>query len=149
MNDKLIIRPYKKSDKKQLIDLWFECELVVPWNNPELDMDRKLKVNPELFLVGFIGKELAASVMAGYEGHRGWVNYLAVAKKYRGRGYGREMMDVIEEKLRNMGCPKVQLQVRNTNEAVIKYYEHLGYRDDCVVTLGKRLEKDPPFLQND
>ena len=147
MNDKLIIRSYKESDKKPLIDLWFECKLVVPWNNPEHDIDRKLKVNPELFLVGYLGKELAASVMAGYEGHRGWVNYLSVAKKYRGRGYGREMMDVVEEKLRNMGCPKVQLQVRNTNEAVINYYEHLGYRDDCVVTLGKRLEKDPPFLQ--
>ena len=149
MKDKLIIRPYKDSDKKQLIDLWFECELVVPWNNPELDIDRKLKVNPELFLVGLIWKEMAASVMAGYEGHRGWVNYLAVAKKFRDGGYGRKMMDVVEEKLMNMGCPKVQLQVRNTNVDVINYYEPLGYRDDHVVTLGKRLEKDPPYLKND
>ncbi|MGD9402935.1 MAG: hypothetical protein PVF95_11785 [bacterium] len=71
MSDNLIIRPYEPRYEKQVIDLWFRCDLVVPWNNPRQDIERKTRVNPELFLVGEVGVRVVATCMAGYEGHRG------------------------------------------------------------------------------
>ena len=73
------IRPFKIGDEGAVIDLWRRCNLTVPWNNPKLDIQRKLKVDPELFLVGVIGGEIVATVMGGYDGHRGWIYYLAVS----------------------------------------------------------------------
>ncbi len=141
----LKIRPFRREDSEKIIDLWFTCNLVVPWNHPMLDIERKMKVNPELFLVGLKDDKIAATVMGGYEGHRGWVNYLAVLPEFRGRGYGAMMMDEIERLLLERGCPKVQLQVRETNKEVIKFYERLGYKNDNVVSLGKRLIEDPSY----
>eukprot|EP00903_Cladosiphon_okamuranus_P004397 g4395.t1 len=86
--------------------------------------------------------ELVASVMGGYEGHRGWINYLAVKPAEQGNGYGRRMMEAIEERIRAKGCPKINLQVRATNSEVIAFYEAIGYGNDNVVGLGKRLEQD-------
>jgi ribosomal protein S18 acetylase RimI-like enzyme len=101
-----------------------------------------LVVQPELFLVGLLEKALVASVMGGYEGHRGWVNYLAVSPDYRGRGYGRALMTRIEELLLAMGCPKLNIQVRATNAQVLEFYREIGYAQDDVVSLGKRLIAD-------
>ncbi|HKJ37290.1 MAG TPA: GNAT family acetyltransferase, partial [Anaerolineales bacterium] len=109
------IRPFELKDEEQVIALWKECKLVVPWNDPKKDIERKLKVNPELFLVGEINDKIVASIMGGYEGHRGWVNYLAVSPSHRKMGYGRQLMEAIEERLGKMGCAKVNLQVRETN----------------------------------
>ena len=75
----LEIRPYEERDGGAVVALWRVCELVVPWNDPFKDIERKLRVQPEMFLVGCLGEKLVATLMAGYEGHRGWVNYLAVA----------------------------------------------------------------------
>ena len=80
------IRPFQRSDEAALIALWEECRLTRPWNDPRKDIARKLAVQPELFLVGTVNGEIVGSVMAGYEGHRGWVNYLAVAPRARRRG---------------------------------------------------------------
>ena len=80
--------------------------------------------------------------MGGYEGHRGWVNYLAVSPSHQKKGYGRQLMDAIEVKLREMGCPKINLQVRETNLEVIEFYKAIGYDMDHVVGMGKRLESD-------
>jgi len=81
-------------------------------------------------------------VMAGYEGHRGWINYLAVKPSHQRNGYGRTLLEAAENLLRQKGCPKINLQVRNTNTEVIEFYSALGYGDDRVVGLGKRLVHD-------
>lgn len=122
--------------------LWAECGLVVPQNNPERDIQRKLGVNSELFLVGILGNEVVGTCMAGYEGHRGWINYLAVHPDYRRLGIATIMMKAAEDKLRKMGCPKINVQIRISNQEVIKFYESIGFSDDQVVSMGKRLEDD-------
>lgn len=136
------IRPFDLQDEEQVIALWKECKLVVPWNDPKKDIRRKLKVNPELFLVGEIEGEIVGSIMGGYEGHRGWVNYLAVLSSHRKKGYGRQLMEAVEERLEKMGCAKVNLQVRETNLEVIEFYKAIGYGLDHVIGMGKRLESD-------
>lgn len=136
------IREFDISDQETIVDLWKACGLVVPWNDPYKDIHRKLQVSPDLFLVGELDGEIVATVMGGYEGHRGWVNYLAVAPRHRKNGRGRAMMDAVEQRLRQRGCPKINLQVRATNAEVLAFYRALGYRQDHVVSLGKRLESD-------
>ena len=139
------ITEYKEKHAGEVIALWFECELIIPSNNPRRDIERKLKVDRDLFLVGIKSEKLIASVMGGYEGHRGWINYLAVDPEYRNNGYGRLIMRAVEKRIRAKGCPKINLQVRNSNDTVIKFYKSLGYADDHVIGLGKRLEEDEPF----
>ena len=136
------IREYERADKAAVITLWQTCGLAVPQNDPGKDIERKLAVNPELFLVGEYRGEIVASVMGGYEGHRGWINYLAVSPEHQGEGWGREIMAAVEKRIREKGCPKINLQVRSSNEAVIRFYESLGYSVDEVVGLGKRLLQD-------
>jgi ribosomal protein S18 acetylase RimI-like enzyme len=139
------IRPYQSGDKQAVIDLWFKCQLVVPLNNPEQDIERKLLVNPEWFLVTLLADKLVATIMIGYEGHRGWVNYLAVDPEYRRQGLGRLLMLEAEKILRAAGCPKICLQVRNNNKDVIAFYKAIGYTLDDVIGMGKRLEEDQPY----
>lgn len=137
------IRPYKHPvDLQPVIDLWIKCELTRPWNNPEKDIVRKLKVNPELFLVGEIDGKIIATVMGGYEGHRGWVNYLAVDPEYQRRGFARQIMIAIERLLAETACPKINLQIRSTNLAAIEFYRRIGYNVEEISSMGKRLEED-------
>ena len=136
------MRPFQPRDESAVVSLWEECELTRPWNDPHKDIARKLEVQPELFLVGVLDGEVIATVMAGYEGHRGWVNYLAVAKRFRGRGYGRALMQHVEHLLRLRECPKLNLQVRNSNPEAIEFYRRIGYQQDETVSLGKRLIED-------
>jgi len=138
------IRPFDIDDQAAVVALWEQCGLTRPWNDPHKDVSRKLKVQPELFLVGEENAALVATVMAGYEGHRGWVNYLAVAPAYRGHGFGRALMHRVEQALSAMGCPKVSLLIRASNAEVMAFYRHLGYAQDEVVTFGKRLIHDRP-----
>ncbi len=122
---------------------WYEkCDLVRPWNDPHKDIRRKLAVQPEMFLVGVANRKIVATAMAGYEGHRGWVNYLAVDPEHQGKGLGRAIMAEAEKRLERMGCPKLNVQVRGTNTAAVEFYRRLGYRIDDVVSLGKRIEPD-------
>lgn len=137
------IRPYKHPvDLQPVIDLWIKCELTRPWNNPERDIVRKLKVNPELFLVGEIDGKIIATVMGGYEGHRGCVNYLGVDPEYQRRGFARQIMIAIERLLAETACPKINLQIRNTNLAAIEFYRRIGYNVEEISSMGKRLEED-------
>lgn len=136
------IRPYENKYKDSVVALWKECNLVVPQNDPEKDIERKLKVDPDLFLIGIKGDEIVASVMGGYEGHRGWVNYLAVKPSEQRKGYGKAIMRAVENLIQYKGCQKINLQIRETNEDVIAFYASIGYGNDNVVSLGKRLEYD-------
>ncbi|MDZ8081356.1 MAG: GNAT family acetyltransferase [Nostoc sp. DcaGUA01] len=136
------IRAFELTDESAVIALWMRCGLTRPWNDPKKDIERKLCVQRHLFLVSIIWQEIVATVMAGYEGHRGWINYLAVAPQYQRQGIGKLMMLEAEQLLVEAGCPKINLQVRTTNTEVIKFYQHLGYVVDDVISLGKRLESD-------
>ena len=133
------IRPYEQQDQDEVITLWRACGLVKPQNDPYTDIAVKLTTQPELFLVGKLGGRIVASLMAGFEGHRGWINYLAVDPARRRSGLGREMVAKAEEKLRALDCPKINLQVRLDNQEAIAFYTSLGFVEDEVVSLGKRL----------
>ena len=136
------LRAYQEKDQSDVIALWTRCSLVIPQNNPAKDIQRKLQVDRELFLVGFTQQGIVATVMGGYDGHRGWINYLAVDPSEQGNGYGRIAMSAIETLLKAKGCPKINLQVRSSNSDIIGFYAALGYGNDNVVGLGKRLEQD-------
>ena len=136
------IRPFQAEDEPAVIALWERCELTRSWNDPHKDVARKLSVQRELFLVGVDGSTLVAAVMAGYDGHRGSVNYLAVDPAHRRRGHGAALMRHVETLLAERGCPKINLIVRSANAAVIAFYRKLGYAPDAVVPLGKRLIPD-------
>jgi ribosomal protein S18 acetylase RimI-like enzyme len=133
------IRSYQASDESAVIDLWHRCNLVVPQNKPKKDIEMKLKIQPDLFFVGTVGGRIAATVMAGYDGHRGWIYYLAVDPDYQRKQIGRRMMEKAESELQKLGCPKINLQVRTSNQAVISFYERLGFSNDDVIGLGKKL----------
>lgn len=138
------LRPFREDDTEAVVALWQACGLTRPWNDPRRDIARKLQVQRDLFLVGELDGELVATAMAGYEGHRGWVNYLAVAPRLQGRGFGRQLMERVEALLAAAGCPKLNLQVRAGNAAALGFYGRLGYAQDEVVSLGKRLIADRP-----
>ena len=138
----LLIRPFKEGDEEALVSLWNICKLTVPWNNPYKDIARKLKVQAELFLVGYLEDKLIASVMAGYDGHRGWINYFAVHPDFQARGYGKQLMDNVENGLRELGCPKINLQIREGNDKVFSYYQKLGFVEEKRINMGKRIEDD-------
>ncbi len=136
------IRPFQTSDEAAVIAIWQACDVTRAWNDPHKDIVRKLTVQPELFVVGMEANELIASAMFGFEGHRGWVNYLAVHPAHQRKGHARALMQWGEEALKERGCPKINLQVRSSNAAVIAFYQSLGYGFDAVTSLGKRLILD-------
>ena len=136
------IREFQMADTDKVIDLWQRCGLTKPWNDPLLDLERKRQVDPDLFLIGTIDDKLVAVAMGGYEGHRGVVNYLAVEPDLQGGGYGKQLMVYLEKKLTARGCPKINLLIRSSNTEVIKFYAAIGYKQDQVVCMGKRLIED-------
>ena len=138
----MTIRPFCPADEADVVALWEACNLTRSWNDPHKDIARKLQVNPEWFLVAEAAGSVVGSVMAGYEGHRGWINYLAVAPARQRTGLGRVLMAAAEDRLRSAGCPKINLQVRPDNRAAIAFYERLGFAVEGAVSLGKRLEQD-------
>lgn len=136
------IRSFQPSDRAAIVRLWNACGLVVPHNDPNRDIDRKLTIKPEWFLVGEVDRQVIASCMVGYEGHRGWLNYLAVRPDMQNQGLGQQIVSYAETLLLRAGCPKINLQIRSTNQRVIEFYEGLGYKQDPVISMGKRLIPD-------
>lgn len=136
------IRSFEPADADAVIALWERCGLTRPWNDPRKDIARKLRVQPELLLIGEDGGRVIASVMAGYDGHRGWLNYLAVEPDVRRRGCGRAIVLAAQARLLEFGCPKINLQIRSTNAEVVAFYRALGFVEDDVLSMGKRLEHD-------
>ena len=141
----MAIRAYRDDDHAAVVELWFECGLVAPQNNPERDIERKLAHDPEGFLVGEHEGRVVATCMVGYDGHRGWINYLAVSPAQQGRGWARAIMEHAEEILSDAGCAKINLQVRASNRGVVTFYERIGFKVDDVLSLGKRLVLDDPY----
>lgn len=142
-----IIRAFDDRDTEAVIALWEEAGLTRPWNDPRRDIQRKLQVQPELFLVALDDTDgaeprIVGTVMAGYDGHRGWLYYLATALSHRKRGVARAVVDEAERLLLAMGCPKIQLMVREGNESVLAFYDSLGYERFSVSNTGKRLIVD-------
>ncbi len=136
------IRAFEPADEAAVIALWQACDLTRAWNDPHKDIARKLQVGADLFVVGIEDGKLIASAVFGYEGHRGWVNYLAVSPARQRRGHASALMQWGEQALQARGCPKINLQIRSSNSAVIAFYKSLGYGHDEVVSLGKRLIPD-------
>jgi ribosomal protein S18 acetylase RimI-like enzyme len=129
-----------QADAAQVIALWQACGLTRPWNDPAADFALALANETSVIFVARGDGEIFGSVMAGFDGHRGWVYYLAVAPEQRGSGLGRMLMAAAEDWLRARGCPKIQLMVRTSNHAAIGFYEALGLEQQEVVTLGRFLK---------
>jgi ribosomal protein S18 acetylase RimI-like enzyme len=136
----LSIRSYQPSDCDGLAALW---QRVFPddpsWNAPALMIETKLRVQPELLLVGENDASIAGAVIAGFDGVRGWIHHLAVAPEFRRRGFATQLVRAAEDGLRKLGCAKVNLQVRATNQAVVEFYRSLGYEVEERVSMGRRL----------
>ncbi|PLB92874.1 GNAT family acetyltransferase, partial [Klebsiella pneumoniae] len=125
--------------------LWERCDLLRPWNDPEMDIERKLNHDVSLFLVAEVNGEVVGTVMGGYDGHRGSAYYLGVHPEYRGRGIANALLNRLEKKLIARGCPKINIMVREDNDVVQGMYERLGYEYADVLTLGKRLIEDEEY----
>ncbi len=137
------IREFEANDTEPLVALWEACGLTRPWNDPRADIARKLREQPELLLVveddatQLPGDaRLIGSVMGGYDGHR------ATAPDHRGRGIARALVAEVERRLEAIGCPKAQLMVRADNEQALGFYAAIGYEQNEVFVLGKRLIED-------
>jgi ribosomal protein S18 acetylase RimI-like enzyme len=141
-SDNFVIGVYQPDDEFDMIALWQQCGLVVAWNNPLTDIARKIADSPELFFTGKIDERLVASCMAGYDGHRGWIYFLAVQPEWQRHGLAARLIEHAEACLIELGCPKLELMVRENNAEVIAFYEAIGYQLDPVKVLSKRLQAD-------
>lgn len=130
------------ADAAVVVALWRACGLTRPWNDPEADFAVALNGAGSAVLVARGPRGIAGSVMAGFDGHRGWVYYLAVAPGARRGGLARALMAAAEDWLRARGAPKIQLMVREDNHEAIGFYERLGLERQKVVTLGRFLKDD-------
>lgn len=140
MSSRLEIRPYESADQAQVVALWKDVfRDDPPWNEPTSMIRRKLTVQPELFLVAVVDDQVVGTVMAGFDGVRGWIHHLAVQPSHRRQGIASALMSSAEKGLEAAGCPKVNLQVRATNSEVIAFYRSLGYELEERASLGKRL----------
>lgn len=142
----LSIRRFDASDTDAVVALWQEAfpeyrDATRPQRNPYLSIANKLATQPELFFVAVAGERIVGTVMAGYDGHRGWLYSLAVDGSLRRHGIGTRLVAHVERALTECGCPKLNLQVLSAKADVRAFYESLGYRADAVISLGKRLGK--------
>lgn len=135
----MLTRAFQTPDTDAVIALWEACKLVRPWNDPRGDIQTKMTTQPELFLVGELDGTIVASAMVGFDGHRGWIHYLAVEPALQRQGLGKQLMAEVEKLLIERGCNKLSLQVRSENDKVLGFYRGLGYGEDQVISMGKRL----------
>ncbi len=136
------IRLFRTDDREAVVALWrtaFAGD--PPRNEPNGVIERKELARDELFFVGVVDETIVGTVLAGFDGVRGWVYHLAVLPNFRRRGYAGSLMDHAEKRLSARGCPKLNLQVRTTNADVIAFYESRGYAVDSVISLGKVLDE--------
>ena len=127
------IRVFRQEDFEEVITLWERCDLLRPWNDPEMDIERKVNHDVSLFLVAEVNGEVVGTVMGG------------VHPEFRGRGIANALLNRLEKKLIARGCPKIQITVRDDNDVVQGMYERLGYEHADVLNLGKRLIEDEEY----
>ena len=133
------IQVFSEIYRNDVIQLWDRCGLLFPGNDPDYDITLKTGFQPGLFFIGLVEERVAASLMAGFDGYRGWLNYLGVDPDFRGKGYGKAILAHAVENLRKMGCPKINLQVRNSNRQVIEFYKKSGFYSHDVITMQVKL----------
>lgn len=133
------VRSYRPADFATIMALWRTCGLHPSRSDTPLSLERKLERDPDLFLVAEEAGRLVASIIGSYDGRRGWINRLAVTPDLRGRAIGRKLVALVEERLRERGCDKVNLLVEPDNRRVVEYYDRLGYRTDELVFMEKWL----------
>lgn len=139
------IRTFKQQDYDEVITLWERCDLLLPNNDPELDIERKLNHSPELFLVAEIAGTVIGTIMGGYDGHRANAYYLCVDPEYRGRGIANALINRLEKKLIASGCPQLNIMVEEDDDRVINMFEKFGYDMQDTVCVGKRLIEDREY----
>ena len=142
ISTELNIRTYQHTDMEDIIHVWKDCGLIRSWNNPKLDIERKINTQKDLFFVGELSNKIIATAMFGYDGHRGWLNYFAVLPEYQKIGFGKKLLEFGEKTLVDRGCPKINLQIRADNKEAINFYNAVGYDEDEVISYGKRLIED-------
>jgi len=135
-------RSFMTEDEDSVVELWSICGLVRPWNDPRKDIERKLRVQPELFVVAHDGHRVVGTAMSGYDGHRGWIHYFAVHPEEQGRGLGRGLVQDVERRLDALGCPKIHLNVRSTNAAAADFWRAVGFETSDSLTFARRLITD-------
>ncbi len=133
------IIPYSNQYQTAVIDLWRQCNLTVPSNDPVEDIKKKIDFQPALFFIALLFDQVIGSIMVGYEGHRGWINYLAVLPTFQKQGYGKLLIIKAVTELRKMGCVKVNLQIRPDNLQAIGFYQHLGFKQEERISMSLRL----------
>lgn len=133
------IAPLSPELRTAAIELWDQVGLTRPWNDPDADLRRAMGGPASDVLAGLDGDELLATAMVGHDGHRGWVYYLAVRPDAQGNGHGRRMMLACERWLTDRGIQKLNLMVRGDNTVARGFYAAIGYGDDDVVVLSRRL----------
>lgn len=136
----LDVRDFIEDDRQAVIALWQRCGLTRPWNDPSTDIDLAIVAAASSILVGTTDGAVIASVMVGFDGHRGWVYYLAVDPDHARHGHGRTMMAAAENWLAARSAPKLELMVRNDNAAAIGFYQALGYEPQKVSVLAKWID---------
>ena len=142
ISTELNIRTYQHTDMEDIIHVWKDCGLIRSWNNPKLDIERKINTQKDLFFVGELSNKIIATAMFGYDGHRGWLNYFAVLPEYQKIGFGKKLLEFGEKTLVDRGCPKINLQIRADNKEAINFYNAVGFNEDKVISFGKRLIED-------
>lgn len=137
----MLIRNYNNKDRDEVIKLWNEVfPITSPHNDPLTSIDRKLAVNDNLFFVAESNdKKLVGTIMAGYDGHRGWIYSLAVNPDYRKKGIGTSLIKHAEKELLKLNCPKLNLQVLSSNKEVIDFYKQNGFSIEERISMGKKL----------
>jgi ribosomal protein S18 acetylase RimI-like enzyme len=129
----------------QVVALWdATLGYNAPHNKPTLSIDKKVAANDELFFVAMAGTTVAGSVMAGYDGHRGWIYSIAVSPTHQRQGIGTRLLRYAEKALIDRGCVKINLQIMEGNEAVTQFYVALGYTVEKRISMGKRIVKSSP-----
>jgi ribosomal protein S18 acetylase RimI-like enzyme len=134
-----VIAPASLADGEAVVAFWQACGLTRPWNDPHRDFVQALATPTSTIFIARDDAALIGSVMVGFDGHRGWVYYVAVAPERRRAGLGRALMAAAEQWLRERDAPKIQLMVRDANDAAIGFYQALGLERQSVVVLGRFL----------
>ena len=135
------IRPALPNEAEAIISLWSLCELTRPWNDSRQDYDRALGTSNSTILIALNSDVILGSVMVGFDGHRGWLYYLAVDPEYRRKGIAHRLVIAAEDYLRRLGCPKVELMVRNDNDTAKKFYQELGWEHQAVNVYARWLNE--------